>query len=74
MATLAGMAYTVSLEVCCILMGASDVSFCYSLPYLSLLLTFFPRRNIACDDTTFVSSIVSKHTTEGYGLGRHTIA
>lgn len=37
-ATLAETAYTIFLEVCCILMGAPGVSFCYSLPYLCFLL------------------------------------
>jgi hypothetical protein len=32
---------------------------CFTLP-----LVFVTEANIACDDTTFVSSTVSKHTTE----------
>jgi hypothetical protein len=32
---------------------------CFALPFV-----FTTEANIACDDTTFVSSIVSKHTTE----------
>lgn len=63
-------------EVRCIPTGTYDVSLRYSCPSFSLVLNFafLMEEHIACDDTTFVSSIVSKHTTEGYGLGRRTIA